>query len=642
MNLPIRHPSAASICRSVTSTVLACFVGAATSQQQQSAPPPLLKPLPARQAPAPSITTTPIRPLAPAPVKPATTSTQKANTGIGPTGGATPQQASQMAQVRQYIDTLPRLPIFQPTNQPMPVPLPDSLRDAGYTATGGKVTDVVTHSKLYLFQPMSSVFWPGAVIQGRTIKGGQFSSIPLARGPGRIRLSGGFTAGTLARDLPETVNVDQTRIELLRSTGATDIASSSELQYVFARTFDDAAMKLGISYDGPAVSASLNAGMSAQSDQVMVVGRFTQAYYTASFEPLPIPGAPDSRPYLFSPKVTLQDIMTYANAGNASNPPNPPLYISDVKYGRIALISITSKGSMSEVQAALKGSYSNVKASLDARSKQIIENMSINVIQIGQTGQNMVNPVVVQNNETLKGALSKFIEQGARFNAQSNPGLPIEVTLKYVGSGAPDQVAAIQLTSEYLDIANIRPPVRECFTQQVWDGTGGGWQRAQFKGRPLYVNVGDKLEFNYRSGVNWSGVVATGDYDAKGWHTWDRPKDGELGYPITNASPFGFIGRLGSGSNNGEDPSMPGSKAPDAVHCSTQTGRNCSSAFWIGNSRAVTAGEAVNVQWGDLWLGTNDNNPTNGDPNKRWTIEICVQRKDYGPTSTRGAQPFNL
>ena len=43
--------------------------------------------------------------------------------------------------------------------------------------------------------------------------------------------------------------------------------------------------------------------------------------------------------------------------------------------------------------------------------------------------------------------------------------------------------------------------------------------------------------------------------------------------------------------------------------------------------------EQVNAQsgqgfrgYGDIYLGTNDNNPYNGDPNKRFTVKICIKR----------------
>lgn len=569
---------------------------------------------------------------------PATGSSQSAQT-VAPVQGATPQQVSQIAQIRQHLASVPRLAIVPPSSTDVDLTgqLPQSYQDANYRARGARVRDAVTHNKLYLFQPVTGSIWPGALIQGKSVSGGAFSVIPLPRGPGRVRLSGGFTSGTLLRDVASAEQAENVRLEMLRSTGATDIASSSVFEFVSAREFSEAMVKLGVAYSGTGASVEGSLRAELQNQETMVVGRFTQVFYSASFEPTALPGMADTRPYFFAANVTLPDVQAYT-AGN-----NPPLYISEVAYGRIIFAVFKAKGSVTDVEGAVKAAYSTVKGNLEARYKQVVDSMSISIIQIGATGANMVNPGKVGDTQTLKQLLTSFIEQGARFNVQTNPGLPIQITLKYVDSGQPDAVAAIQLTTEYLDVVSVDKPPRQCTQHLVWDGPGGGWRRVQLGRGTLYANPGDILSFNYVGGDNWSGVVATGTYAADGWNGWERPRDDVyFGFPIWNASPFGLIGRLGSGDQRGEDPSLPPSRRPGAQPCNQQSKVGCSSAFWIGRSRQVTAGEAINVQWGEVWLGTNDDNPTNGDPNRKWTIEICVDRKDFGQTSTRNSRPTTL
>lgn len=604
---------------------IAALCGTLQAQTTSSPPPLLMKPLPGatqKKDEAKDLK------RMPAPANSATGTSQQRATGVGPTGGAAPQQTSQMLQIRQYLDSLRQLVFVEPrSGQPQALQLPTSLAEAGYTGTFRQNTEAPTHDSLYLFQPVNSAIWPGALIQGRTVGGGTYSAIPLPRGPGRIRLSGGFVSGNLTRDIPATVDVDRVRIDLVRSTGATDIASPSQFELISARDFSEAAAKLGISYDGPSLTASGNVSVRMQSDEVMIVGRYTQAFYTASFEPLALPGAVDTRPHMFAPSVTLSDVQAYANNEN------PPLYVSDVTYGIMALVFFTAKGSVAEVEAAAKAAYSGVTADAEVKYKATRDSMNIRVIQLGIPGARQINPASIQQG-TVRAELEQLINQNRRFNAATNPGLPIQMTLKYVGSGRPDAIASIKLVTNTVDVVAINPPPKQCTVHQVWDGQGGGWRRVQIGSKYLNINPGDKLDINYKSGTNWSGVFATGEYDANGWHTWERPKDGELGFPITNKSPYGLVGRLGSGSNNGPDPAYQQSQG----RCRANA---CSSAFWIGNSRQVTAGEA-DIQWGELWLGTNDNNPTNGDANKKWNIEVCVQRKDFGNTSTGGARKFSL
>jgi hypothetical protein len=604
---------------------IAALCGTLQAQTTSSPPPLLMKPLPGatqKKDEAKDLK------RMPAPANSATGTSQQRATGVGPTGGAAPQQASQMLQIRQYLDSLRQLAFVEPRQgQPQALQLPTSLAEAGYRGTFRQNTEAVTHDSLYLFQPVNSAIWPGALIQGRTVGGGTYSAIPLPRGPGRIRLSGGFVSGNLTRDIPAAVDVDRVRIDLVRSTGATDIASPSQFELISARDFSEAAAKLGISYDGPSLTASGNVSVRMQSDEVMIVGRYTQAFYTASFEPLALPGAADTRPHMFAPSVTLSDVQAYANNEN------PPLYVSDVTYGIMALVFFTAKGSVAEVEAAAKAAYGGVQADANFKYKATSDSMSIRVIQLGIPGARQINPASIQQG-TVRAELEQLINQNRRFNVATNPGLPIQMALKYVGSGRPDAIASIQLVTNTVDVVNINPPPKQCTTHQVWDGPGGGWRRVQIGGKNLNVNPGDKLDINYRSGTNTSGVFGDwAGYGANGWHTWDRPKDGELGFPITNKSPFGLIGRLGSGARSGPDPAYQ-----DKDNCRN----NCSAAFWIGESRQVTAGELVNVQYGELWLGTNDNDPTNGDANKKWNIDVCIQRKDFGNTSTGGARKFSL
>jgi hypothetical protein len=57
--------------------------------------------------------------------------------------------------------------------------------------------------------------------------------------------------------------------------------------------------------------------------------------------------------------------------------------------------------------------------------------------------------------------------------------------------------------------------------------------------------------------------------------------------------------------------------------------------FFVGDSTSATAGEADKQTgrgtpgFGRIWLGTNDNNPTNGDPNKKFFATVCFTRKVY-------------
>ena len=553
-----------------------------------------------------------------------TSSTSSAAVGVVGSGGGAQVAGNNTQQVRQWIDGLPRMAIVQPTvGQPFPVALPPDMAGAGYTGTQRNVKEVSNSSTMYLFRPFSPAFVPGAVVQGATISGtAPFATIDLPRAPGRLRLTGGFVSPSAAsrfRDLPEARGgeVDNARIGLLNAIGATDSAGTSEFQYVYARSMQDAMVKLGVSYDaGPSASVAFDGSLQTTATDTMIVGRFTQVFYSAAFEPDPATQA------FFAPSVTLSDVQRMAS------PSNPPLYVSQVLYGRLLFVTFRSKASQVEVEAALKASYNKVKGSLDAKFKNTLAQTEIKVVQIGQTGQASINPAQIQDSETLQQAMARFIDQGARYNPSTNPGLPIGVVLNYIGSGAPGQVAISQMTTDYSEIVNIQAPNEQCLTHQVWDGPGGGWTQPLQSGKPVRINPGDSVRFN-ASGEIWSGVPLSAFNGPDGWPT--DPTSGPRS-PVLNRPPFALIGRFGDDNFSGDDPKWGG-------NCNTQSGAGCSGAFWIGQARTVVAGEAVNVKYGDLWLGENDIFPNDGRADKKWSVNVCIARKDYGDQTTHGKSP---
>jgi hypothetical protein len=157
------------------------------------------------------------------------------------------------------------------------------------------------------------------------------------------------------------------------------------------------------------------------------------------------------------------------------------------------------------------------------------------------------------------------------------------------------------------------------FPFSVWDGPGGGPVDTA-----IDVNPGDKVRFN-AIGTNWSGVIATGDYGPRGWYTWDAPQG--AGYPITDRSPFALIARFGNSNEMGVDQTKWGYTA--------DPNKEPSAWFFVGDAAQTTAGDADKQTGrgtpgvGRIWLGTNDNNPYNGDPSKKFSVTVCFTRKVY-------------
>ena len=505
--------------------------------------------------------------------------------------------------IREYVNALPRLTVVPPlagTVGPMPN-LPEGL--SATQRSGG--TYVNNEAELVLLKSFPDIMWPGALVQGASIDKNDFAPIIIPRAPGRVRLATLFVNGTASPRFRDLANIDAgsveaARDEMLAAINPTGSVGKLLYETQVAATAREAMVKLGIAYKGSSASGSLDASLNTTYSEKTLFAKFTQEFYSLNFDPDQNNPSP-----FFGANVKLQDVKAFANASN------PPLFVSEVKYGRIFLVSFTSNQTMTEMQLAVSAAYSNIKGSIDARTREALSKMTMKVLVIGSTGESALKSLQAGTPETAFEALREYIQTGINYSA-ANPGGPISMTMRYVGSRAglgPFGVAVAQMvTDESPQVVDVTAQ-RICHgPYEVWDGAGGGWH-----GTDVSVNPGDTVDFS-ATGKNWSGVFATGDYGPTGWYTWDKPSGS--GFPITNRSPFALIGRFGNGNDYGNDATKPDWDGTGPV----------SSSFFIGDSQKVVAG-SKNVQgYGPVYLGTNDSDPTNGDKNKKFKVDVCVTR----------------
>lgn len=505
--------------------------------------------------------------------------------------------------IRNYVDALPRLQVVPPrggTVGPMP-DLPEGL--SATQRSGGSYVN--NEAELALLKAFPDIMWPGALVQGASINQNDFAPIILPRAPGRVRLSTLFVNGTSAsryRDLPsiDAGSIEAARDQMLRDINPTSSVGKLVYETQVAANAREAMVKLGIAYKGASVSASLDASLNTSYSEKTLFAKFTQEYYSLNFDP----DQNNLSPF-FSSTVKLSDVRRFTS--NA----NPPLFVTEVKYGRIFLISFTSSQTLTEMQLAVTAAYSNIKGNIDARTREALSKMTMKVLVIGSTGDSALKSLQAGTPESAFEALRDYIQSGINYS-QANPGGPIAVTMRYMGSRAglgPYAVAVAQMiTDESPQVVDVRSD-RVCKGPFfVWDGPGGGWMTTK-----LSVAPGDRVGFD-ATGKNWSGVFATGDYGPSGWYTWDKPSGS--GFPIVNRSPFALIGRFGSSNDYGLDTTKPGYDGSTPV----------SSSFFIGDSQEVSAGSKTVQGIGTIYLGTNDSDPTNGDKNKKFSVNVCITR----------------
>jgi hypothetical protein len=320
---------------------------------------------------------------------------------------------------------------------------------------------------------------------------------------------------------------------------------------------------------GQAFGVDANMSLNQTYKQSTAVAVIRQAFYSVSF----LPSGPQAKGF-------WPDSVSYADLAPYVSTDNPPLYIDSVQYGRLICVTVQGSYSSSDLIATLKASYNaGVKASgnVDVRSKEILESSKVEVYTLGVPGfanfQTLTDPLT---------ELPRVFSGGLAFSV-GNPGAPISFTARHIADGT---LAKVGLSAEY--VAPISAVAADVPNKSfhVWDGKGGGRVDTG-----IAVNPGDTVTVS-TSGQIWSGVAFSGTHGPEGWpgHKADPAA------PKPDGTAYSFIISVGGGS-------------------------------WI-EAKGFWQGTPPAGQRGRLLLGVNDNNPYNGDPNKRWTSVVSVKRGD--------------
>lgn len=445
-------------------------------------------------------------------------------------------------------------------------------------------------SNPWLLSPALDVLYPGSLIQGASLASGQLA--PVAGG---LKRSGGTI--TVATDVqnptvPTTMNQDVTevsepivndaRVHLIYAIDPHGGAIDADCVSHQARTVEHGLVKLGVSLSSGAFNGDLKASLETNLTRTCAMVMFRQIFYSVVFTP------PSGANPFFDPAVTVDQVRA------VSSPANPPCYLSQVDYGRMFIATISGTDSYDDLSVALKLALKTVSVSgqvdLDAKHTSILQESTVSVMELGGgTNQYKLNALLNPFAE-----LPNVINQDGNFTA-NNPGVPLRYIARHAGSR---NIVTINQTTDFNEaVAFSSRNVAQTFS--IWDGPGGGPVRTG-----IQVGNGDHFSIS-ASGKNKSGVLFTGEYGPDGWTTWAKPGDGGHGYPLPNDHPFALCAAWdSSAANNG-------------TWFYVGTGTDAVPSFHQQSSRV-------------LYLGTNDNNPLNGDPKYKFTVNVTVNRTMNG------------
>ena len=201
---------------------------------------------------------------------------------------------------------------------------------------------------------------------------------------------------------------------------STSAYSMNQLKAKFGSDFEKVGVNLKIDFE------AVNKG----EKQVEVVD-FKQIYYTANFD------APKNPSDVFAPGVTVDQLKARGIDENT-----PPVYVSNVSYGRQMYVKFETTSKSTELKAAINAVIKGVPIKAESEWARVLKNTTVTVSIVGGNADGAAR-VVTGTVEDLK----KLIQEGATFSTQ-NPAVPISYKTAFLKD---NQVATIQSNTDYIE-----------------------------------------------------------------------------------------------------------------------------------------------------------------------------------------------
>jgi len=406
-----------------------------------------------------------------------------------PPSGDTGEDPPPTVSVSEYLQGLPDWPEYSPVAADVPsarvgdpvsseetidnvaIVDPDTggiigYRSEEYSCTSTTFTMTDTPEKIVMFSPDRELLWPGALIQGKSHRDGIGSLLPLTiqeRTPIRVSIPSLATAYNFHEVAsPNLAEVNQAIGSMIYDATTSDLVTPSTIQFVMEdyNSEESFALKASMSgrYLGFRASASASVDRSANERTVMVY--FFEKMFEVVVEP---PQSPDA---FFSDAFTAEKLAEQVSMGRVG-PDNPPVYLSNVVYGRMMAFAFTSTASASEVKAAMNAAYKGIgggfEANVTAEHLKVLSEGRISVTSLGGEAKATVAMIA-------SGDWREYFSEVAPLTSA----YPISYTFRNLGDGS---IAKVSESTEYT--------IKECqldstafsgFVLESFEGGLGEWQ----------------------------------------------------------------------------------------------------------------------------------------------------------------------
>jgi len=394
-----------------------------------------------------------------------------------------------------------------------------------YACTSVPYTLSKNPQQIVIYNPDADVLFPGALLQGKSHKSQAGSLLGITvkeRTPINVSIPGfSFPNGSNFRTVD---TVDQAHV----SDAVGNIvgnATLSGLQAPAASTFEmrtynsekEFALQAGLSGKYLGFSGSASGSTSRNSSETTVAVQFYQRMFDV------VVAAPPTPAEWFSSQFTPAKLQAQVAAGTMGTD-NPPIYISQVTYGRSMMFTLTSTASESEIRATLNASYKFVtgQASLQLKAQQqeILQQARIAITSIG--GNDSATIAMIQS-----GDWRAYFTQSAPLSTAA----PLSYVFKNVSDGSIAQVTeatnyTIKSCTEYSalpgqftfdPVQTITAPVATPFETRLADVDADGRMDLVWNHRSVASNE-LAVAFGQANGTFGAPVMDTHpDSPAEGW-----------------------------------------------------------------------------------------------------------------------------
>lgn len=250
--------------------------------------------------------------------------------------------------------------------------------------TGAKTLDK-SFDQLSAYIIDSDRLYPGSLVQGAQseIDAGHLSAIFPQGGPGTVTITGatfadGSSSVSKHVDVNSLATINQAISDLIHQPFLPDQLLTAAPTYYQVFSQDQAAAELNASFSGYGVSASGFYNTASDSTKNKIEFVFLQTLFEASFSPDQQEAGPSA---FFTSDTSKSSVKAYLTTDN------PPLYVSNVGYGRALYFLLSCSASMQKVQAGLTAAISSImasgSASVSTSQRMALSQCSIQSLAIG-------------------------------------------------------------------------------------------------------------------------------------------------------------------------------------------------------------------------------------------------------------------